>query len=242
MRPIQEQLFPTTRGGILYDASRVVKPSEELFERAHWAARDALSEVRGGRGSIAVLRAGEQRWVLRHYRRGGWMARLLDDQYLWTGADRTRSFAEWRLLAHIQHLGLPAPAPIAARYVRSGFLYQADLVTELVPDARTLADAISSSSLGKETWTHVGATVAAFHRAGVHHADLNAYNILLKAMNGPRVYLLDFDRGRIRARGAWEQQVLARLRRSLEKIRSQRPNVSFNEREWSWLSAGYERA
>lgn len=243
MRSIQEQFVPTARGGILYDASRGVKPSDELFERAHWAAADALEEVRGGRGSIAILRSGKERWVLRHYRRGGFMAKLLHDQYLWTGARRTRSFAEWRLLASLQRLGLPAPAPIAARYVRSGFLYRADLVTELVPDALTLANAVSGGAPAEETWLRIGATIAAFHRAGVHHADLNAHNILLKeASNGPPVYVLDFDRGRIRARGAWERQVLSRLRRSLDKIASQRAQAVFGDREWRWLIAGYERA
>lgn len=243
MRSIQEQFVPTARGGILYDASRGVKPGDEWFERSHWVARNALDEVRGGRGSIAILHAGDERWVLRHYRRGGWMAKLLEDQYLWSGANRTRSFAEWRLLARLQGLGLPTPAPIAARYVRSGLMYRADLMTELVPDTRTLADAISRGSLDEAAWTQVGATVAAFHRAGVHHADLNSHNILLSdAPHGSRVYILDFDRGRIRARGEWEQQVLARLRRSLEKIRAQRPNVAFSQREWAWVTAGYDRA
>ena len=43
---------------------------------------------------------------------------------------------------------------------------------------------------------------------GVHHADLNALNILL-ADEGA-VHVLDLDRGRIRARGAWENKVPAR--------------------------------
>jgi 3-deoxy-D-manno-octulosonic acid kinase len=49
------------------------------------------------------------------------------------------------------------------------------------------------------------------------------------------VYLLDFDRGRIEARGAWEQDVWARLRRSLAKIKAQRPNVGFGPEQWNWL-------
>jgi len=47
--------------------------------------------------------------------------------------------------------------------------------------------------------------------------------------------LLDFDRGRIEPRGAWEQDVWARLRRSLEKIKGQRPTVAFGEEQWNWL-------
>lgn len=163
------------------------------------------------------------------------MARLSRDRYLWTGAERTRSFAEWRLLAELRRRGLPVPAPIAAGFERGLFTYRADLITELLPGTRTLANVISGSELPQSGWRAVGLTIARFHREGVHHADLNANNILLDAAG--EVYLLDFDRGRIEARGAWEQAVLARLRRSLDKLKSQRAEVSFGEQQWSWLIA-----
>lgn len=238
-----EQFIATAGGGILYDASRLSKPDEELFSRAHWASQGALEEIAGGRSSIAVLNVGAvrtdaagSRWVLRHYRRGGLIARLSQDSYWWTGAARTRSFAEWRLLAELRRRGLPVPAPIAARYVRGLLTYRADLITELLPGTRTLADRITGSDLPEAGWRAVGKTIGAFHREGVHHADLNANNILL-ADSPPEVYVLDFDRGRIEPRGAWEQTVLARLRRSLDKITSQRADVRFGERQWQWLMA-----
>lgn len=258
-----EHFIATAGGGILYDASRLSKPGAELFSRSQWAQRGALAEVAGGRSSIAVLHvdgwpdllrpdlpgagtqnrperkasfgAGGTRWVLRHYRRGGLVAKLSQDSYLWTGANRTRSFLEWRLLAELRRRGLPVPAPIAARYVRGGLTYRADLITELLPGTRTLADVITGHDLPEAGWRAVGATIAAFHREGVHHADLNANNILL-GEGGTEVYLLDFDRGRIEARGPWEQVVIARLRRSLDKIKRQRPEVRFGEAEWRWLA------
>lgn len=231
------RFIATARGGILYDASRVSKPDEELFSRAHWAAQGALEEIAGGRSSIALLNMGSDRWVLRHYRRGGLIAKLSQDSYLWTGAARTRSFAEWRLLAELRQRGLPVPSPIAAQYVRGLFTYRADLITELLPASRTLADVITGAELSEAGWRTVGRTIADFHRQGVHHADLNAHNILLSDAenSAPAVYLLDFDRGRIEARGAWEQGVLARLRRSLEKVKSQRADVRFGEQQWRWL-------
>jgi 3-deoxy-D-manno-octulosonic acid kinase len=240
MRAIQEQYCATTCGAILYDASRIVKPDDELFDRDYWSARRGIEEVSGGRGAVAVLSTGEERWVLRHYRRGGWIAKLSRDRYLWSGEARTRSFAEWRLLAELRRRALPVPAPIAARYVRNGLTYRADLITGYLPDVRTLADAITGRTLAEAMWRQVGGVVAALHREGVHHADLNAHNILLTADGaGPQVYVLDFDRGRIRARGAWESDVLARLRRSLAKIVRQRPGAAFSEREWGWLIEGY---
>lgn len=164
------------------------------------------------------------------------MANLSQDSYLWTGASRTRSFAEWRLLAELRRRGLPVPTPIAARYVRGLLTYRADLITQLLPGTRTLADVITGHELPEAGWRAIGSTIAAFHREGVHHADLNANNILL-GENITYVYLLDFDRGRIEARGAWEQVVIARLRRSLEKIKGQRADVRFGEAQWQWLAA-----
>jgi 3-deoxy-D-manno-octulosonic acid kinase len=58
--------------------------------------------------------------------------------------------------------------------------------------------------------------VARFHRAGVWHADLNAHNVLVTADG---LYLIDFDRGRMRIPSpAWQQANLQRLRRSLLKL------------------------
>jgi 3-deoxy-D-manno-octulosonic acid kinase len=234
-----ERFERVTGGGILYDASRLRKPAAELFDTAYWRAQGGLQEVAGGRASVAIITAGAERWVLRHYRRGGFVARISRDSYFWLGESRTRSFAEWRLLAELRRRGLPVPAPIAARYVRGLLTYRADLITEHLPDSRTLADAITGTQLPREQWSAVGRTLAAFHREGVHHADLKAHNIMLEHAVAPRVYLLDFDRGRIEARGAWEQGVLARLRRSLEKIKAQRGTVAFGQEQWDWLVAGY---
>jgi 3-deoxy-D-manno-octulosonic acid kinase len=237
---IDEQFIATSRGGILYDASRLRKPGDELFEREHWSAQGGLHEVSGGRGSIAILQTGAQRWVLRHYRRGGWIARISRDRYWWRSADRTRSFAEWRLLAELKRRGLPVPAPIAARYQRSLFTYSADLITEHLPPSRTLADSLTGAALSQDRWHTIGTTLAKFHAQGVHHADLNAHNILLSD-TPPTIYLLDFDRGQLRPRGPWETTVLQRLHRSLNKIKTQRPDVRFAaEQEWRWLMEGYE--
>jgi len=241
-RGVVERFERVTGGGILYDASRLRKPAAELFATGYWQAQGGLQEIAGGRASVAIVTAGEERWVLRHYRRGGFIARFSRDRYLWLGAARTRSFAEWRLLAELRRRGLPVPAPVAARYVRGALTYTADLITEHLPDSRTLAEAITGAQLPREQWSAIGRTIAAFHREGVHHVDLNAHNIMLEHAAAPRVYLLDFDRGRIEARGTWEQDVLGRLRRSLEKVALQRPGVRFGNEEWQWLNEGYEVA
>jgi 3-deoxy-D-manno-octulosonic acid kinase len=239
MRIISERFVATPGGGILYDGSQLGKPSATLFERRHWAAQGALEEVGAGRGSIAILKTQDAQWVLRHYRRGGLAAKFSKDRYWWLGEPRVRSFAEWRLLAELHKRGLPVPAPIAAYYVRTQRTYTADLITERLPPSRTLAETIAAAPLPAQRWQLVGRTIARFHAHGVHHADLNAHNILLG--HDGAVYLLDFDRGQMRSRGAWEVRVLARLRRSLRKIKSQQPSVEFGDVEWSWLFEAYEK-
>ena len=133
------------------------------------------------------------------------------------------------------------PAPIAARYERRGLFYTADLITEFLPHTHTLANALRAE-VRPETWRRVGSVIAELHAHGVHHADLNANNVLLNEPGDSanlEVYIIDFDRGRIRARGAWEAQVLARLRRSLDKL-SHRLGRAFDERQWACFMEGYE--
>ena len=151
-----EIVAPTARGAMLYDASRCDQPDERIFARGHWRAAGSLQETAGGRGTVAFIRDGERRWVLRHYRRGGLVARLLGDRYLWTGANRTRAFREWRLLRELRAAGLPVPAPVAARYERDGLFYRADLVTTELPTRRTLAHALADGPLDAETLARRG--------------------------------------------------------------------------------------
>ena len=85
-------------------------PDEGWFDPDRWHGRVTVERQPGGRGTDRVPpRSTTRRWVLRHYRRGGAVARVLDDRYLYTGADRTRAFREWRLLRELAALG-PAGA------------------------------------------------------------------------------------------------------------------------------------
>ena len=228
---IREVSRSIARGAILYDASLGGHADETWFDLDSW--RGSVDQAAGGRGAIAYLRDGERRWVLRHYRRGGAVARLLADRYLFTGAGRTRAFREWRLLRELVALALPVPHPVAARYLRDGLFYRADLITEELPSRLTLAQALAAGPLPPERWAAVGRCIGRFHAHGVRHADLNAHNVVLDPRGD--VYLLDFDRGRIVARGAWELAVLARLERSLCKVTNNFPADRFGPAQWTQL-------
>jgi 3-deoxy-D-manno-octulosonic acid kinase len=242
--------------------------AESIFDPEFWRARNELQEVTAGRGSAWFVRSdglrsgeqqpGERQWVLRHYRRGGFIARLSRDGYVWAGEDRVRAFAEWRLLETLWRRGLPVPKPVAAHYQRRGPWYRCDLIMERIVDAQPLSSALALDALPEAVWRAVGAAVARLHGAGVDHADLNAHNILL----GPQgvVSVIDFDRGRLRTPavpgetgapgktgqrrepatpGAWAGRNLARLARSLAKISRGLPSGRYSAQNWEWFMTGY---
>ena len=204
------------RGAILFDARRVDTPGPQLFDPGHWSAQGALTEQSGGRGSIQFIDADDDRWVMRRYLRGGMAARIARDRYLFIGEERTRSFHELRLLAALRARDLPVPAPIAARYVRDVITYRAELITERLPGACSLSEMLASGRMDDARWAAIGRCLRHFHDAGVQHADLNAHNIMLG--QNREVWLLDFDRGRLRHPGGWRERTLERLARSLAKI------------------------
>ncbi len=209
----------------------------EFFEPSHWEEKGALAGGSRGRGVAVFIRDGEREMVLRHYRRGGLPARISKDRYLFLNLEASRPWREWKLIAQLFDLGLPVPRPVAARVQRYGLLYSGDLVTERIPDAEPLSQHLSRKPLNHESWRAVGRSIRRFHRAGVDHADLNAHNILLNAAG--EVFLIDFDRGRIRPVGSWVHANLERLHRSLEKLRGQSEGFAFRDADWEHLLAGY---
>jgi 3-deoxy-D-manno-octulosonic acid kinase len=224
-------------GAILYDPSRIDQPSAADFDPAALGRAGRIrAATAGGRGSawFVTARGGGGEWVLRHYRRGGFVARFVRDAYLWPGERAVRAFRELRLLEDLERLGLPAPAPVAARYVRRGLVYRADLITVAIPGVEPLSVRMGPD-LPLTTWRAIGACLRRFHDAGVFHADLNAHNVLLDLAG--RVWLVDFDRGELRAGrdGGWRQANLARLERSLLKVSAGR----YRPEHWAALLDGY---
>ncbi|MCU6615458.1 3-deoxy-D-manno-octulosonic acid kinase [Achromobacter sp. 77] len=198
-------------GAMLSDARRLADAGPEVFNPAHYGDRARPVDA-GGRQAAWFVEGQGWQGVLRRYRRGGMIARISRDAYLWNGESRTRSFREYRLLAALRAQGLPVPAPLAAAYWRQGPIYRAAIVVERIPGVRPLAQALT-----EPLWQPVADAIVRMHRAGVWHADLNAFNILIG--NDGRVWLIDFDRGTQGALSERQRQAnLDRLRRSLRKV------------------------
>jgi 3-deoxy-D-manno-octulosonic acid kinase len=232
-----ERVERSEESAILYDGSLVNHMRAEWFDPATWPDAPAAPGYSGGRGATLFIECEGQQWVLRHYHRGGRIARLAGDGFIWLGEKRNRAFAEWRLLARIRAAGLPAPRPVAARYVRRGMLYRADLITVRIPGVVPLSTRLATRGADAGTWRAVGACVGRFHAAGVRHADLTAHNLQIDADD--RVFLLDFDRGRIMPRpGTWQRRNLDRLHRSLTKV-SGDGTIRFTAGDWAALEEGY---
>jgi 3-deoxy-D-manno-octulosonic acid kinase len=225
-----------TGWGLLYDPELVEAPDSTFIASLRRQAPVGLAER--GRSEVIFVPGPAGEWAVRHYRRGGLFGRIARDRYFWLGAERTRCYREWRMLYRLRDLGLPVPRPVAAAWRRDGPWYRADLVTQRIPSATPL-----SSRLGQREdidWRGIGAMLWRFHAAGACHADLNAHNIMLDAAGAP--WLLDFDRGRFRDPGAWREDNLARLERSLRKIARDPAALPFSSAGWGMLLAGYAEA
>ncbi|MCW8825013.1 MAG: 3-deoxy-D-manno-octulosonic acid kinase [Gammaproteobacteria bacterium] len=218
----------------LFDGEIIAQVDDRFFDHN---ASDAIATATG-RGEAIFFSTEEGDFVLRHYRRGGLPAKFLDDRYLGISLASSRAWREWHLLDELYRGGLPVPQPIAARVVKGGLLYRADLVTRRL-NAQPLADLLFGESISDEMWGQLGETISNFHKRGIYHADLNARNIMIASNGG--FYLIDFDRGERREPArSWQNANLDRLRRSLDKFRRNNHHFNFSELNWSQLLDGYQ--
>jgi 3-deoxy-D-manno-octulosonic acid kinase len=236
---IDERIARSGDAFVVHDAAVDTHEALALFDGDFVRRESRPLDERTGRGAVRVIDRGNEKWVLRHYHRGGVIARLIEDHYLWTGLDRARSFREWRLLAQLAGHGLPAPRPVAARVLRRGLAYQADIVTRYLPDTRPLSAFLDDGRPLEDLWRDIGRMVRAFHDHGVHHPDLTAHNILLDSSG--RTFLVDFDNASLRPPGPWREAGLARLERSLRKVALE-TGGEFDPQGWRQLEAGYRSA
>lgn len=224
-------------GAILFDQTQLRQADPRWFDPEAWGARATPVSGSGRGGAWFIDGTSHGPAVLRHYLRGGMATALSRDRHLWRGVDRVRSFVEFRLLRELLKRGLPVPEPIAASYVREGVTYRAAILMARLEGVRSLA-ALAADDPAGVPWAQTGRLIARFHREGLDHADLNAHNILYD--HAGEGWVIDFDRGRMRIpETGWRMRNLARLERSLLKVRGARSEAEVRA-DVARLRKGYD--
>ena len=224
---------------VAYDSELLPGLVSEVFDPEYLRAEGLLRATTSSlRGAVWVFDLGGNTFLLRHYRRGGAISRLVRDRYLWLSRVRTRPGREWCMLRDMREWGLPVPVPAAWRVVRCGSLfYRADLITVLIRGCETLHRLLLERDLPEEGWRCLGATLRRFHDCQVWHPDLTAGNILVDGEGC--FHLVDFDRGRLRRGEGWKVANLHRLRRFLMKQRGFNPDLNYRDAHFHSLLDAY---
>ena len=222
---------------VWFDEQLLTEDPRLCFEPDFWQQQNAVIGSAQGRGTTWFVRGEKADMALRHYRRGGLFGKLVADAYWFTGWQHTRSYQEFMLLQKLAQGGVNVPRPVAARAIKSGLTYQADILVEKVADAQDLVGLLIKQALPESVWQQIGQIVAKMHQLQVNHTDLNAHNILLD--NQGQVWLIDFDKCYQQKGNDWQLGNLDRLLRSFNKEVGKR-QIQFNEANWQTLMAGYQ--
>ena len=182
-----------------------------------------------GRGAIRTHSlANGHMAVVRPYFHGGAFRRVT--RY-WFFTWPPRPFRELSITEELRRRGLRTVEVYAACVSRPfGPFYRAWLITRQLPDAENLWSALKNGfaeRVGFERVLQIVAeSIAALHREGVYHADLNLKNILLRAEGADvAAYIIDFDKAKVflgKLPAVLGQKNLARLKRSARKLDPER--------------------
>ena len=231
---------------LIPDASDLTSKSFEssYFEADFWRDKNAIIGESIGRHTTWFIQAPDNtvspHWVLRHYYRGGFIAKFNTDKYLYSGLKKTRCYREITLLQQMLALNLPVPKPVAARVIVNKAFYQADLLMEKLI-ARDLIAHLKDTALSDEHWRAIGKTIADFHNNGIDHADLNAHNILMNEHQ--KIWLIDFDRCKQRTiNKKWQSDNMARLHRSFVKEKKLNKTLNYQNSDWNVLESAYRES
>ncbi|MFV0447199.1 MAG: 3-deoxy-D-manno-octulosonic acid kinase [Vibrio sp.] len=222
---------------IWYNSELLRQPVESCFDPLFWQQNNKITGSAQGRGTTWFVQLEQGEGALRHYRRGGLFGKLVSDSYWFNGWHNTRSYAEFKLLDYLRQQGVNVPQPVAARAVRQGCFYQADILSEKIANARDLVAVLQQQPLTNEIYQRVGQQIAKLHAAQVNHTDLNIHNILLDEQN--KVWIIDFDKCYQQNGDDWKQDNLNRLLRSFNK-EQQRFGIKWQQQDWLTLLQGYQ--
>ncbi|KJY84134.1 3-deoxy-D-manno-octulosonic acid kinase [Vibrio galatheae] len=220
-----------------YDEQLLKEPVEKAFDAEYWQQAGKVIGSAAGRGTTWFVQTETVAAALRHYRRGGLFGKLVADSYWFSGWENTRCYQELQLLKALREAGVNVPKPLAARAIRTGFTYRADLLSEKIANARDLVAILTEAPLGAEMYKKIGQQIRKMHDAQVNHTDLNIHNILIDDQQ--QVWIIDFDKCYQQPGDSWKQGNLERLQRSFVKEVGKR-DISWQQNDWQPLLEGYQ--
>ena len=131
--------------------------------------------------------------VVKPYHRGGFMQHLNRRHYLKFGP--TRCQQEFELLQTVRQLGINAPEPVAFAY-RGRLVYLGWLITRSIPQPISLVQLANTDVVrAQRVMPSVIEQITKLIEHRILHIDLHPGNIIVD--KNDRVFIIDFDRGRI---------------------------------------------
>lgn len=223
---------------LLQDENTTEKLEGRHFDADYWRDKAGFSAVEGGRGGSVKIDLNGQPAILRQYRRGGLIANISKDRYVWLGKSNSRPWREWYILREALAAGLPVAKPIGVCIWKRGLFYRAAIMTAYLEGTQTLAEYLMKSILDQKIWYQLGVIIKQMQALGFRHSDLNANNLLID--QDGQIFIIDFDKSRRMKRlDNWQWSTLYRLQRSLVKIDKQK-SLHYREDDWQALMDGYQ--
>ncbi|MFT6269938.1 MAG: 3-deoxy-D-manno-octulosonic acid kinase [Alphaproteobacteria bacterium] len=214
----------------------------EHFNADFLQQKELVTRTAQGRGTVYFFSLGNKELVLRHYKRGGLVAKLSNDKFIFNTISNTRCYEELSVLQHLHSKNVNVPSPIAGKVTRKGIFYTADIITEVIPNTIELHEVLQSEPVSLSTWHEIGTQLKKMHNAQVFHGDINVKNVLLNRPTGPQaIHLLDFDKCEIRQGDDWKEANLARFKRSLLKQAGKFKHYYYHQNDWDQMLIAYEK-
>lgn len=148
----------------------------------------------GGRTSVSRFQLeGIGAVIIKHYRRGGILANLINQYYL--RINKTRSQIEFEQMAHVREVGVKVPKPVAYAY-RGTLIYKAWLVSQEIMHSQTMAEfSLNAPDRIANAMEALDQQVRILVDNQIMHADFHPGNILID--NREQIYIIDFDKSTI---------------------------------------------
>lgn len=212
------------------------------FDADYLQQQTLVTQTAEGRGTVYFFKLNSAHMVLRHYNRGGMLAKLNNDSFVYTGVESSRCYKELVILQLLRKANINVPEPIAGRIVKSGLLYTADIITKVIDNAVELHELLQKESVAEHIWQNIGIEIRKMHDIQVCHYDINVKNILVTERDGENnVHLLDFDKCDLRKGNEWKTANIKRLQRSLLKQTKRHEKYCYHQNNWEALITGYQK-